>query len=276
VEKEKKPYLYNPNLIIGENNIDGINKEFAEFIGLEIWERCTNHSNRKLGISTAVSNAPTGIQHVVAKASRHKDVNTQKRYFKESVDTMQAYSRAITGKHVPSPTKSPTKTNKKPNKQTTPDSLKKPKSLYKPGQIGITIENTTTSDGTISNYDESSSYPPEALTTTSSMPHQVMIPYKEEIRQQQTMVETEGDNYHEEFSMNNSIAGKQTYNNHSFPLVTPNDTYCPIITQNHLSHIQRNIFMPQDMVREDTMQALQQHMHRLQNQLEEAEQKKRR
>jgi len=271
--RENKPYLYNPNLIIGENSIDGINKEFAEFIGLQNWERCTNHSNRKLGISTAVSNAPTGIQHVVAKASRHKDVNTQKRYFKESADTMQAYNRAITGKHVPSPTKSPTKTNKKPNKQSTPESLKKPKSLYKTGEL-ITIEKTTTSDGTITHYDESSSYAPEASTTTSSMPHQVMIPCKEGIRQQHGMVKTEGDNYHDEFSMNNSLAGKGTNNNHTYPLVTPNDTYRPIITQNHLSHIQRNIFLPQDMVRDDTIQALQQQMNRLQNQLEEAERKK--
>jgi len=272
--RDKKPYLYNPNLLIGENNIDGINKDFAEFIGLENWERCTNHSNRKLGISTAVSNAPTGIQHVVAKASRHKDVNTQKRYFKESADTMQAYSRAITGKHVPSPTKSPTKSYKKPNKQTTPVSLRKPKSHNKPEQITITTENISTSEGTVTNLDETSTYPPEPSSTISEMPHQVMIPYTDTTCQQPTTVRTQGENYHEDFSTNNSIAGKLTHNNNCYPLVTPNDTYRPIITTNHLSHIQRNIFMPQDTGREDTMLVLQQQMLRLQNQLDEAERKK--
>jgi len=67
--KEKKPYLYKPNLWIGENKIDGINKDFAKYMGFTNWERCTNHSTHKLGITNAVSNADKGIQHIVAKAS---------------------------------------------------------------------------------------------------------------------------------------------------------------------------------------------------------------
>jgi hypothetical protein len=133
-KKNDCPYLYNPDLWIGENNIDGIKKKFVEYIGFENWEQCTNHSNQKLGITTAVSNAPEGIQHVIAKASRHKNVNTQKLYFKESADTMQAYSRAILGKHVPSPTKSPKKMNKKPYKQSTPESHRKPSQITIPRQ----------------------------------------------------------------------------------------------------------------------------------------------
>jgi hypothetical protein len=105
LEKKGLPYLYNPNLIIGENKIDGINKNFAEFMEFEHWERCTNHANHNLGITTAVSNAESGIQHIVRKASRHKDANTQKRYFKEGPQTMQAYIKVMMGNiyhHQPS------------------------------------------------------------------------------------------------------------------------------------------------------------------------------
>jgi hypothetical protein len=85
----------------------------VQLCGFTEWERCTNHSNRKLGVTTVVSNADKGIQHLVSKACRHKDANTQKRYFKESTESMHSYNRAVLGKHVPSPTTSPRHDNKK-------------------------------------------------------------------------------------------------------------------------------------------------------------------
>jgi hypothetical protein len=111
--KKDLPYLYNPNVWVGENQIDGINKDFAQYCGFTNWQRCTNHSNRKLGVTTAVLNAKVGIQHIISTACCHKDANMQKRYFVESARTMQAFSRAVLGKHVPSPSKTPTKNPKK-------------------------------------------------------------------------------------------------------------------------------------------------------------------
>lgn len=111
--KKDLPYLYNPNVWVGENQIDGINKDFAQYCGFTNWQRCTNHSNRKLGVTTAVLNAKVGIQHIISTACCHKDANMQKRYFVESARTMQAFSRAVLGKQVPSPSKTPTKHPKK-------------------------------------------------------------------------------------------------------------------------------------------------------------------
>lgn len=78
--KQKKPYLYNPNLVLGKHNIEGTTKKFAEVMGFDHWEKCTNHSNRKLGISMAVCNTKTGI----LSAARHKDANTQKNILKKA------------------------------------------------------------------------------------------------------------------------------------------------------------------------------------------------
>jgi hypothetical protein len=111
--RQQKPYQYNPNLCVGENNVGGINKDLARLCSLTEWERCTNHSYRKLGVTTAVSNADKGSQYLVSKACWHKDANTQKRYFKESMETMHSYNRAVLGKHVPSPTTSPRHEQKK-------------------------------------------------------------------------------------------------------------------------------------------------------------------
>jgi hypothetical protein len=45
-------------------------KEFEEQMGFEEWEKCTNHANRKMGISVAVSSATgKGVQHVISKTA---------------------------------------------------------------------------------------------------------------------------------------------------------------------------------------------------------------
>jgi len=223
-KKNNEPYLYNLNLWVGENTIDGINKEFAEYIGFENPERCTNHSNYKHGISTAVINAPVGIQHVVAKASRHKIVNTQKHYFKESGDIMQAYSRAISGKHVPSPTKSPKKSNKKPNKGSTPESHRKLSHINIPGQ------SNTVSDGTFTKSDDSFIAPTEVATSTDTLPLQVMVPYDTTLQMHQKLVPNNTGSYNDDSSGNKNVTYNNLYNNQSLPLVTPNDTYRSIVT----------------------------------------------
>ena len=267
-KKNNEPYLYNPNLWVGENNIDGINKEFAEYIGFDNPERCTNHSNRKLGISTAVTNAPVGIQHVVAKASRHKNVNTQKHYFKESSDVMQAYSRAISGKHVPSPTKSPKKSNKKPNKRSTPESHRKPSHINIPG------ESNTVSNVTFTNSDDSFIAPNEVAASTDTLPLQVLVPYDATEPIQQKLRPNDTVSFNEESSENKNLTYNNLYNKRSLPLVTPNATYPSIVTQHHLNQIQRNIFIPNDAVRDDKVDLLHAQIQRLQQHLEETEKKK--
>ncbi len=57
---------------MGENSIDGITKKFAKEMGFEDWERCTNHGNRKLGLTTAMTNADTVIAPVVLGTGRQK------------------------------------------------------------------------------------------------------------------------------------------------------------------------------------------------------------
>jgi hypothetical protein len=269
-KKNDEPYLYNPNLWVGENNINGINKQFAEYIGFDNPECCTNHSNCKLGISTAVSNAPVGIQHVVAKASRHKNVNTQKHYFKESSDVMQAYSRAISGKHVPSPTKSPNKSNKKPNKRSTPESYRRPSHINIPG------ESNTVSNGTFTNSDDSFIAPTEVAASTNTLPLQVLVPYDTTLQTHQKLGPNDTASFNDESSENKNVTYNNLYNKQSLPLVTPNATYPSIVTQHHLNQIQRNIFIPNDAVRDEKVDLLHAQMQRLQPHLEETERKKKR
>lgn len=64
------------------------------------------------------------------------------------------------------------------------------------------------------------------------------------------------------------------YNRRSLPLVTPNATYPSIVTQHHLNQIQRNIFIPNDAVRDDKVDLLHAQIQRLQQHLEETEKKK--
>jgi hypothetical protein len=117
------PYLYNENQPVGENTIDGCTKEFAKAMGFENWERCTNHGNRKLGITTAMTNAEKGIAPIVLGAARHKNYNTSLGYQKPNKHMYQTYNNAIVGKHVKSPPKSP-KDHKVP--RTDDDDIKPP------------------------------------------------------------------------------------------------------------------------------------------------------
>jgi hypothetical protein len=77
-------------------------------MGFENWERCTNHGSRRLGITTAMSNADTVIAPVVLGTSRHKNFNTSLTYQKTTNKMRHSYDNAIHGKHVKSPSRSPT------------------------------------------------------------------------------------------------------------------------------------------------------------------------
>jgi len=260
------PYLYNPNLIIGENKIDGINKDFAEFMEFEHWERCTNHSNRKLGITTAVSNAESGIQHIVMKASRHKDANTQKRYLKEGPQTMQAYSKAMMGKHVPSPTKSPDYKKKKPNQRNT---------LTKTNvATDTTSSHMANIDGSTIQMNEDTSTSTGTIDDVNNMQLKLIVPSDGASTKQQSTITNEESQQ----SYKNAITtynNNDTFHSHSLPYVTPNESYRSIVTENHLSNYQRNIFFPQKYVPSDKIQQLNNQIEKLQQQLAEAERKKR-
>ncbi len=64
-----QPYLYNPKKPVGENSIDRNTKEFTKEMGFLNWERCTNHGNRKLAITTAMTNADKGMASVILKVA---------------------------------------------------------------------------------------------------------------------------------------------------------------------------------------------------------------
>jgi hypothetical protein len=101
------PHLYNEKKPMGENSIDGITKEFAKEMGFENWERCTNHGNRKLGLTTAMTNTETVIAPIVLGTGRHKNFNTSLTYVKSNPRMRHKYDNAIHGKHSKSPPASP-------------------------------------------------------------------------------------------------------------------------------------------------------------------------
>ncbi len=76
------PYLYNEKQPIRENSINKNTKEFAKEMGFDNWERCTNHDNRKLGITTIVTNADAGVNPLMLKVTRHKKIQTSMSYQK--------------------------------------------------------------------------------------------------------------------------------------------------------------------------------------------------
>jgi hypothetical protein len=97
------PYLYNENKQVGENHIAKITKEFACEMGFENWHKITNHSNRKLGVTTVATNAEKGVLPVLMKSARHKHLNTQLNYQLENEDMRKSYQLAMVGKHVMKP-----------------------------------------------------------------------------------------------------------------------------------------------------------------------------
>jgi hypothetical protein len=92
MKQQHKPYLYNKKQPVGENSIDGNMKEFVKEMGFANWERCTNHGNRKLGITTAVTNADKSISTVVLKVARHKNITSQQPYQQTNVDMLHNYN----------------------------------------------------------------------------------------------------------------------------------------------------------------------------------------
>ncbi|MFY7882254.1 MAG: hypothetical protein ACOVR6_08160 [Fimbriimonas sp.] len=291
--RNKLPYLYNHNLVLGEHSVVTATKEFAERMGFEDWERCTNHSNRKMGISVAVSNGETGIQHIISKTSRHKDANTQKRYFKESNETMKSYNKAILGKHVRSPTKSPIHTKKKCSDEHT-NSVLTEKDINDSINMDIKLEerkqnNTYYGESISNNLTNNENNNPEQQSGNMDPPSQIIIKPPPTIP---SVIDTH--NKHDAASLQ-SYYGLQSHsinsNQHridNYPyMVTPHDTWRAIISQQHLNNVQRNIFvtpstetLPQDTadvtvaLRSISASAsntitntLQQQVHQLQQQL---------
>jgi hypothetical protein len=101
-----------------------------------------------------------------------------------------------------------------------------------------------------------------------------MVPYDTTLQMHQKLVPNNTGSYNDDSSENKNVTYNNLYNNQSLPLVTPNDTYRSIITQHHLNQIQRNIFLPNDAVRDEKVDLLHAQMQRLQQHLEETERKK--
>ena len=102
------PYLYNKNQPIGHNKIGNSQKEFAKSCGFENAEDCTNHGNRKYGITKAVTNADRSLAIVIQAQARHTSVVSHVRYHKTNDQMQVAYQRALTGKDLrPLPSKTP-------------------------------------------------------------------------------------------------------------------------------------------------------------------------
>jgi hypothetical protein len=74
-------------------------------MGFDMWEKCTGHGLRKMGITNAMTYAETNIAPVVLGASQHKNYLTSLAYQKPNNDMYRSYNKAISGRHVPSPPK---------------------------------------------------------------------------------------------------------------------------------------------------------------------------
>jgi len=183
---------------------------------------------------------------------------------------MQAYSRAITGKHVPSPTNSPTHSNKKPKLRSTPQSDQKPKHASIPNSV------TERSDGTLQNSADANTIT-NAVTTcngdstlnsvTDDSTLEMMIP-NAAIGEQKASTEVTATLE----SMKKSMV--PPYNMNNLPHVTPHDGYRSIITQHHLNNIQRIIFFTNENKNNDPLNQLRAEVQQLQHLLQESERKK--
>jgi hypothetical protein len=69
---------------LGENTIAKANKMFAEITGFENWERCTNHGNRALAITTVTTNAEKGCEKIMMGTARHADIQVSLGYQQEN------------------------------------------------------------------------------------------------------------------------------------------------------------------------------------------------
>jgi len=101
----KGPYIYNPKLPVGANTVGPLCQEMALEMGFDMWEKCTGHGLRKMGITNAMTYAETNIAPVVLGASRHKNYQTSLAYQKPNDDMYRSYNKAMLGRHVPSPPK---------------------------------------------------------------------------------------------------------------------------------------------------------------------------
>jgi hypothetical protein len=104
---KKLPYLYNKNLPLGENTISTANKKFAQLIGFENWERCTNHGNRALAITTVATNAEKGCEKIMCGTARPSTLQVSLGYQRENPKMRKTYDKALTGKHSNTPPASP-------------------------------------------------------------------------------------------------------------------------------------------------------------------------
>jgi hypothetical protein len=238
--KKNLPYKYNPNCVLGEHNITDVTKEFAEEMGFDQWQKCTNHSNRKLGISTVVSNAATGIQHIVSKAARHKDVNTHKKYFKESADTMQSYNKAMTGRHVPLRNNSPQSEKQKPEASPTTSPVREMKKVkvaevqLKKEEDNLTIAEHATID---------LPFDPDIVTASDMSKAE---PPSQIILQTKSSEDVVTQNYNESDTLAKEFMPNAKPKIPPLPLVTPHDTFHAVVTQQHLNNIQCHIYYGSD------------------------------
>jgi hypothetical protein len=124
IERERKKgnaYLHNPKLPIGANTVGPLSKKMAKEMGFEDWERCTGHGFRKMGITHAMTNAPTSAAPLILKASRHKNYQTSLLYQQPTDDMYHNYDRAIRGKRAATPLKKQSKKKVKTNKDAESD-----------------------------------------------------------------------------------------------------------------------------------------------------------
>ncbi len=235
------PYLYNEKKPVGENNIDGNTKDFAKEMGFDNWQRCTNHGNRKLGITTIVTNADAGIAPLMLQVTRHKRIQTSMAYQKENPQMQKTYNKAVVGKHVNSPPESPDnhkmpRHDQKMNANSPPNDDDKPKMVLVPSKP---MDSKTAVPPLLDNV---------SVTTAQSSQHLLQQPGHSD-----TML----------------------------PLVTPNtlEPGHTIVTQHHLNNIQRNIFLPpnnefpniyrHDYYKPDQLRALQHSTSETKSKIEE-------
>jgi len=92
-----EPYQYNPNQPVGENTINKGMKYIAQLCGFEDFNKCTNHGNRALGITIAVSNGDKNVGSYIQKNCRHPSITSHAIYQRENPLMEKKKSRCSDG-----------------------------------------------------------------------------------------------------------------------------------------------------------------------------------
>jgi hypothetical protein len=195
--------------------------------------------NRKLGITTVVTTAPKDCNKVILEESRHKRIQTPLTYQNVNEDNMESYQKKICGKHVLPPNDNDNA--KKRHKAT--ESIASNGTTEQSVTPGIvTLPETVDLASNRSRKDDESAALPTMIVATKDKSKRVSFEATDPLPMESDTITTSSDLPMAHYT---TPAATSLGNIHQEgPFVTPGTFSHPaIVKQQHLSNIQRNIFL---------------------------------